>query len=148
MLRLFGKTRWTRLVKFVVIGVVVYFIVWQLLYMLLLHSGPSVETIKDKIAVVMGVSPSEFVYVGGYLRRESRVLLRHEGDVSFEGEYEEISRDCQSFDIIMNFLKMMKVNINKEDSIKIIKFSMDFDTVFCVISRNEQWIVFYGNTVM
>lgn len=148
MLRIFGKSRWKQLVKFILFGIGAFFIVWQLLYMMLLSAGPSIETVKDKIAVAMEVSPSELVYVGGYLRRESIALFRHEGDVSFVREQDEISRDCQSFDIVMNFLKDMKVNVDKEVPIKIIKVSMEFDTVFCVISRNERWIVFYGNIVM
>ena len=125
-----------------------FLLLGQLLYMLLLHAGPSIETVKHKITIATGVSSSELVYVGGYLRRESKALFRYDGDVAFVCEHQEISPNSQTFDVIINFLKDMKVNIGKEVPIKIIKFTMEFDTVFCIISRNQRWIVFCGNIVM
>ena len=55
MLRLFGKIRWCKFLKTVLVGVGLFFIVGQLLYMLLLHAGPSVETVRQKVATAMGV---------------------------------------------------------------------------------------------
>ena len=48
----------------------------------------------------------------------------------------------------MRFLKDMNVNVNKDVTPTVIKFPMEFDTVFCVICGNERWVIFYGNTVM
>ena len=148
MLRLFNKIRWGKLVKAALVGVGLFFIAGQLLYMLLLHAGPSVETVRQKAAAAIGVPTSELVYVGGYLRRESSVLFHHEGEMPFAGEHVEIPTDGQTFETIINFLKNMNVTVDKDATIKVFKFPMEFDTVFCVVCGNERWIVFYGNIVM
>ena len=148
MLRLFGKIRWCKFLKTVLVGVGLFFIVGQLLYMLLLHAGPSVETVRQKVATAMGVPSFELFYVGGYLRRESRVLFHREGDTPFAGEHEEIPPETQSYEIVTSFLKSMNVNVDKGVAIKVIKYPLEFDTVFCIVCGKEQWIIFYGNTVM
>ena len=148
MLRLFNKIRWGKLVKAALVGAGLFFIAGQLLYMLLLHAGPSVETVRQKAAAVMGVPPSELVYVGGHLRRESSVLFHHEGEMPFTGDHVEIPPDGQNFETILNFLKGMNVTVDKDATIKVFKFPMEFDTVFCVVCGKERWIVFYGNIVM
>ena len=148
MLRLFEKIKWRKLLKGTLVGVGLFLIVGQLLYMLFLHAGPSVETVRQKVAVAMGVPPVELVCVGGRFRRESRVLFHQEGDTPFAGEYEQIPPDGQTFEITMRFLKDMNVNVNKDVTPTVIKFPMEFDTVFCVICGNERWVIFYGNTVM
>ena len=148
MLRLFGKIRLSKLLKTVLVGVGVFFIVGQLLYMLLLHAGPSVEKVRQKVAAAIGVPSLELFYVGGYLRRESRVLFHQDGDTPFAGEYEEIPPDRQTFEMTMSFLKEMNVNIDKDATVKVFKFPMEFDTVFCVVCGKERWIIFYGNIVM
>ena len=148
MLRLFNKIRWGKLVKAALVGVGLFFIAGQLLYMLLLHAGPSVETVRQKAAAAIGVPTSELVYVGGYLRRESSVLFHHEGEMPFAGEHVEIPPDGQTFEIIIKFLKDMNVTVDKDTTIKVFKFPMEFDTVFCVVCGKERWIVFYGNIVM
>lgn len=125
-----------------------FFIAGQLLYILLLHAGPSVETVRQKAAVAMGVSPSELVYVGGCLRRESSVLFHHEDEMPFTGDHVEIPPDGQNFETILNFLKGMNVTVDKDATIKVFKFPMEFDTVFCVVCGNERWVVFYGNIVI
>ena len=125
-----------------------FFIVGQLLYMLLLHAGPSVETVRQKVADAMGVPSLGLVYVGGCLRRESSVLFRHEGNSSLMGKYEEVSPKSQTYEIVMDFLKRMNVNMDMDASIKILKFPLEFDTVFCVICGKERWVVFYGMSVM
>ena len=148
MLRLFEKIKWRKLLKGTLVGVGLFLIVGQLLYMLLLHAGPSVETVRQKTAAAMGVPPLELVYVGGCLRRESRVLFHQDGDTPFAGEYEEIPPDGQTFEITMSFLKEMNVNTDKDATVKVFKFPMEFDTVFCVVCGKERWIIFYGNMVM
>ena len=148
MLRLFIKVRWSKLVKIVLAGVGLFFIVGQLLYMLLLHAGPSVETVRQKVATAMGVPSLELFYRGGYLRRESRVLFHRDGGLPFAGGHEEVPPEAQSYEIVTSFLKSMNVNVDKGVAIKVIKFPMEFDTVFCVVCGKEQWIIFYGNTVM
>ena len=148
MLRLFNKIRWGKLVKAALVGVGLFFIAGQLLYMLLLHAGPSVETVRQKAAAAIGVPTSELVYVGGYLRRESSVLFHHEGEMPFAGEHVEIPTDGQTFETIINFLKNMNVTVDKDATIKVFKFPMEFDTVFCVVCGKERWIIFYGNIVM
>ena len=148
MLRLFNKIRWGKLVKAALVGVGLFFIAGQLLYMLLLHAGPSVETVRQKTAAAIGVPTSELVYVGGCLRRESSVLFHHEGEMPFASEHVEIPPDGQTFETIINFLKNMNVTVDKDATIKVFKFPMEFDTVFCVVCGNERWIVFYGNIVM
>ena len=148
MIRLFGKIRWSKLLKTVLAGVGLTFIVGQLLYILLLHAGPSVEAVRQKVATAMGVPFLELSYVGGYLRRESRVLFHREGDTPFVGEHEEVSPEAQSYEIVTGFLKSMSINVDKGVVIKVIKFPMEFDTVFCIVCGKEQWIIFYGNTVM
>ena len=148
MLRLFNKIRWGKLVKAALVGVGLFFIAGQLLYMLLLHAGPSVETVRQKAAAAIGVPTSELVYVGGYLRRESSVLFHHEGEMPFAGEHVEIPPDGQTFETIIKFLKDMNVTVDKDTTIKVFKFPMEFDTVFCVVCGKERWIVFYGNIVM
>ena len=148
MLRLFNKIRWGKLVKAALVGVGLFSIAGQLLYMLLLHAGPSVETVRQKAAAAIGVPTSELVYVGGYLRRESSVLFHHEGEMPFAGEHVEIPPDGQTFETIIKFLKDMNVTVDKDTTIKVFKFPMEFDTVFCVVCGKERWIVFYGNIVM
>ena len=148
MLRLFGKIRWRKLLKGALVGVGLFFIVGQLLYMLLLHAGPSVETVRQKVADAMGVPSLGLVYVGGCLRRESSVLFRHEGNSSLMGKYEEVSPKSQTYEIVMDFLKRMNVNMDMDASIKILKFPWEFDTVVCVICVKERWVVFYGTAVM
>ena len=148
MLRLFGNIRWRKLLKGALVGVGLFFIVGQLLYMLLLHAGPSVETVRQKVADAMGVPSLGLVYVGGCLRRESSVLFRHEGNSPLMGKYEEVSPKSQTYEIVMDFLKRMNVNMDMDASIKILKFPLEFDTVFCVICGKERWVVFYGTAVM
>ena len=148
MLRLFEKIKWRKLLKGTLVGVGLFLIVGQLLYMLLLHAGPSVETVRQKTAAAMGVPSLGLVYVGGCLRRESSVLFRHEGNSSLMGKYEEVSPKSQTYEIVMDFLKRMNVNMDMDASIKILKFPLEFDTVFCVICGKERWVVFYGMSVM
>ena len=148
MLRIFGRIKWKKLLKGALVGVGLFLILGQLLYMLLLHAGPSVETVRQKVAAAMGVPPVELVCVGGCFRRESRALFHQEGDTPFAGKYEEIPPGGQTFEITMKFLNDMNVNVNKDVTTKVIKFPMEFDTVFCVICGNERWIIFYGNIVM
>ena len=45
----------------------------------------------------------------------------------------------------MSFLKEMNVNIDKDATVKVFKFPMEFDTVFCVVCGKERWIVFYAD---
>ena len=148
MLRLLGMISFGKFLKVLLVGTGLFFISWQLLYMLLLHAGPSVETVRLKVAAAIGVPPVELICDGGCFRRESRALFHQEGNTPFAGEYEEIPPDGQTFEITMKFLKDMNVNVNKDMATKVIKFPMEFDTVFCVICGNERWIIFYGNTVM
>ena len=148
MLRLLGMISFGKFVKVLLVGTGLFFIGWQLLYMLLLHAGPSVETVRLKVADAMGVPSLGLVYVGGCLRRESSVLFRHEGNSSLMGKYEEVSPKSQTYEIVMDFLKRMNVNMDMDASIKILKFPLEFDTVFCVICGKERWVVFYGMSVM
>ena len=148
MLRLLGMFSFGKFVKVLLVGTGLFFIGWQLLYMLLLHAGPDVETIREKVSTAIGISPSEIAYVGGHLRRESSVLFRHEGNSPLMGKYEEVSPKSQTYEIVMDFLKRMNVNMDMDASIKILKFPLEFDTVFCVICGKERWVVFYGMSVM
>lgn len=66
----------------------------------------------------------------------------------FTGDHVEIPPDGQNFETILNFLKGMNVTVDKDATIKVFKFPMEFDTVFCVVCGNERWVVFYGNIVI
>lgn len=142
MLRLFEEIKWRKLLKGTLVDVGLFLIVGQLLYMLFLHAGPSVETVRQKVAVAMGVPPVELVCVGGRFRRESRVLFHQDGDTPFAGEYEEIPPDKQTFEMTMSFLKEMNVNIDKDATVKVFKFPMEFDTVFCVVCGKNDGLYF------
>ncbi len=123
-------------------------ILFHLLYLVLLYSGPSEETVRKKIAVIIGVPSSELIYCGGYFHRESKVLFRHKGNTPFLNRFEEVQKDSQLEKLIFAFLKEININLDCDKEIKVMKFSMEFDTVVCIVCEKNQWVIFYGNSLL
>ena len=134
--------------KTTLISLVVYLFLLLLLYLALLYSGPSEETVRSKIAVTIGIPSSELVYSGGYFRRESKVLFRYKGNTPFINRFEEVQKGSQLEELIFAFLKEMNTNLDCGKEIKVLKFPMEFDTVVCIVCGKDRWVVFYGNTIM
>jgi len=110
--------------------------------------GPPIETVRAKIADTMGIPSSELVCVGGFLSRESEVLFRREGSTPFAGKCEEVPAKAQAREIVMEVLERMNVKLDKAAPITILKFPLEFDTIYCVIVGKDQWVVFFGMAVM
>ena len=141
---LFIRRCWRK--GFISLAMLPFFLAIAFLVALIL--GPDIDTVIAKVSTITSIPQSEIQCLGGNLHRESRVLFRHEGNSPLTGKYEEVSPKSQAYEIVMDFLKHMNVNMDKDVSVRILKFPLEFDTVFCVICGKEQWMVFYGMSVM
>ena len=110
--------------------------------------GPTIETVQKKVVSTIGVTPSELVCVGGNLRRESTILFRYNGSAPFTNMGELVSVKDQDVGIVLGVLERMNVKVSNDMPIKVLKFPLEFDTIYCVICGKEQWIVFFGMFVM
>lgn len=131
-----------------VVALGLFFLLFVATLIVGLTVGPSIETVHEKVAVTMGIPSSELVCIGGQLQRESTVLFHREGDTPFTGKYEEISAKNQDREIVMGVLEWMNVQIDKGTPIKVFKFPLEFDTIYCIICGKDQWVVFFGMSVM
>lgn len=110
--------------------------------------GPTIETVQKKVVSTIGVTPSELVCVGGNLRRESTILFRYNGSAPFTNMGELVSIKDQDVGIVLGVLERMNVKVSNDMPIKVLKFPLEFDTIYCVICGKERWIVFFGMSVM
>ena len=113
-----------------------------------LTTGPALEAVQKKVASTIGVTPSELVCVGGNLCRESTILFRHDGSAPFTNMGEPVSPKDQDVGIVLEVLERMNVKVSNDMPIKVLKFPLEFDTIYCVICGKERWIVFFGMSVM
>ena len=141
---LFMRRRWRN--GFIALAVVPVFLAIALLAAFAI--GPDIESVKARVSALVSVPQVEIKCMGGCLRRESEILFHIESSAPLEGEYEELQPKGQIFETVLGFLRRMNVDVDKDARIKVFKFPMEFDTVFCIVCGRERWIIFYGNIVM
>ena len=131
-----------------VVTVVSFLLLFTATLMVGLTIGPSIESVHTTVASAIGITPSELICIGGNLRRESIILFQHKGAVTFDSRGEPVSETDQETGIVLGVLERMNLKTNNEMPIKVRKFPLEFDTIYCVICGKEQWVVFFGNSVM
>ena len=110
--------------------------------------GPDIDTVRRITAEVTGIQAPNLVCVGGRLSRESIVVFKVNGNTLLNKVYEEVPPESNTRQILIKELDLQNVHPSWSSQTKVLKFSMEFNTVFAMSSGDEWWIVFFGNAVM
>ena len=159
---LFLTVGWCCLVHFAIATCYLFMRKWSMslfafsLFLLLLGAtiveglsiGPDIETIRRRTAEATGIPTSDLVCVGGRLSRESIVVFKATGDALLECKNAVRAYESNVRPILTDVLNRMDVNLEENSTINVLKFPMDYNTVFALCINDEWWIVFFGNAVM
>ena len=139
---LFVRRRWkSGLIAFVILPL--FFII---AFLVALMIGPNIKAVTEKVSAVIAVPQSEIKCVGGWLRREAILVFEIPKDTTLQFE----KADATPENDILPYLKECadRLNLQMPAPGKVLRYRLEFDTVFVVYDSDYKLVFFFGMTVM
>ena len=136
------RRRWkSGLIAFVILPL--FFII---AFLVALMIGPNIKAVTEKVSAVIAVPQSEIKCVGGWLRREAILVFEIPKDTTLQFE----KADATPENDILPYLKECadRLNLQMPAPGKVLRYRLEFDTVFVVYDSDYKLVFFFGMTVM
>ncbi len=108
--------------------------------------GPDIDTVTEKVSAVTAVPQSEIKCLGGNLCRESNLVFK----LSKNTQLSKDGADIVDANVILPYLKRTadRLNVPMSKHCTILRFRLEFDTIFVVEDASARLAFFYGMVVM
>ena len=108
--------------------------------------GPTIEAVTEKVSAATAVPQSEIKCLGGWLRREAVIVFELPKGASLQIETaDEMERN----DILPRLKKYAdRLNLQMPARCKVLRYRLEFDTVYVVYDRDHRLVFFFGMIVM
>lgn len=114
-----------------------------------LTMGPDLESVRRQAAEVTGIPASNLDCVGGRLSREAVVVFKAEAESSPCGRCDDVPLHSSVRKTLGEVLQALGVISSDHISEGLLKFPMEFNTVFALRSKDGGWwVLFFRNVVM
>ena len=142
MIVLFAKRRWKSGLSALVI-LPLFFII---AFLVALMTGPNIEAVTEKVSAATAVPQSEIKCLGGWLRREAILVFEIPKDTTLQFE----KADATPGNEILPYLKECadRLNLQMPAQGKVLRYRLEFDTVYVVYDRDRRLVFFFGMIVM
>ena len=142
MIVLFARRRW----KSGLIALVILPVFFIIAFLVALMTGPDIEAVTEKVSAVTAVPQSEIKCLGGWLRRESVIVFELPKGASLQIETaDEMERN----DILLRLKEYAdRLNLQMPAQGKVLRYRLEFDTVYVVYGRDHRLVFFFGMIVM
>ena len=139
---LFVRRRWES--GFIALVILPLFFIIAFLVALMI--GPNIEAVTEKVAAVTSVPQSEIKCLGGWLRREAVLVFELPKGASLQTE----TADEMERNEILPRLKENadRLNLQIPAQGKVLRYRLEFDTVYVVYDRDHRLAFFFGMIVM
>ena len=115
-------------------------------FLVALTLGPGIDTVTAKVSAVTAVPQSEIKCLGGNLRRESNLIF----ELPKSTQLRKDGADIVDANVILPYLKRTadRLNVPMSKHCTILRFRLEFDTIFVVEDASDRLAFFYGMVVM
>ena len=115
-------------------------------FLVALTLGPDIDTVTEKVSAVTAVPQSEIKCLGGNLCRESNLVFK----LSKNTQLSKDGADIVDANVILPYLKRTadRLNVPMSKHCTILRFRLEFDTIFVVEDASARLAFFYGMVVM
>ena len=142
MIVLFVRRRW----KSGLIALVILPLFFIIAFLVALMIGPNIEAVTEKISAVTAVPQSEIKCLGGWLSRESIIVFELPKGAPLQIE----AADEMERNDILPRLKEYADRLNLQIPVQgnVLRYRLEFDTVYVVYDRDHRLVFFFGMIVM
>ena len=139
---LFVRRRW----KSGLIALAILPLFFIIAFLVALMIGPNIEAVTEKVSAVTSVPQSEIKCLGGWLRREAVLVFELPKDALLQTETaDEMERN----DILSRLKEYAdRLNLQIPAQGKVLRYRLEFDTVYVVYDGDHRLVFFFGMVVM
>ena len=142
MIVLFVKRRW----KSGLIALAILPLFFIIVFFVALTIGPNIEAVIEKVSAVTAVPQSEIKCRGGWLRREAVVVFELPKGASLQIETADEMERSDVLPRLKEYADRLNLQIPVQG--KVLRYRLEFDTVYVVYDRDHRLVFFFGMIVM
>ena len=142
MIVLFVRRRW----KSGLIALVILPLFFIFAFLVASMIGPTIDAVTEKVSAATAVPQSEIKCLGGWLRRESVIAFELPKGASLQIETAD---EMERSDILPRLKEYAdRLNLQLPVQCKVLRYRLEFDTVYVVYDRDHRLVFFFGMIVM
>ena len=108
--------------------------------------GPTIDAVTEKVSAATAVPQSEIKCLGGWLRREAVIVFELPTGASLQIETAD---EMERSDILPRLKEYAdRLNLQLPVQCKVLRYRLEFDTVYVVYDRDHRLVFFFGMIVM